>query len=145
MSDNGKYPSPFVEDGYTESAYLAGVEQMHPPLRFAFRPASLAEQNSYNRETSRLKDAELERYVSRWMAGRLVSWDLAQAISPKSVAQLKPRLFYRLHGVILGNEAPDADPNWSLAKVEAAEADLEAAAAAGKPLTEYVQERDVKN
>ena len=29
----------FIEDGYTERAYIAGVDRVHGPLEFEFRPA----------------------------------------------------------------------------------------------------------
>lgn len=33
-----RYPSAFIPDGYQETAYLAGVEGLHPPVTFQYRP-----------------------------------------------------------------------------------------------------------
>ncbi|MBL8794797.1 MAG: hypothetical protein JNM56_12890 [Planctomycetia bacterium] len=139
------------EDGYTESAFILGVERIHPDLRFEYRPITLIESVAYSRAVKDLDGKELHEHSAKWAAGRLLSWDLrgkdgkTVPIQADMLTRLKPRLFYRMQAVLLGNEAPDIDPRLSAAKLEQEEKDRAAAAAAGKSLAEWRAERDQKN
>lgn len=152
MSESNGQAVAYINDGYTERGYIAGVPGLHGPLRFAYRPALLEEVTAYNRGADKLKDHELNKYAARWAAGRLQSWDLTDhkgnpiPIAADALLRLRsPRLFYRLVRIFLGDEASDIDPAWSAEEAEQERRDRVAAEAAGQPLAEFRQERDRKN
>jgi|SRR5581483_8841821 len=144
--------SGFVEDdGYTETAYLAGDAALRP-LRFRYRPTVAQELDRYDRGAAKFKErAALIDYAAAWAAGRILDWTLEDqkgapvAVSAATISNLPQRRFYRLVSVLLGHEAPDADPEWTPEQAEQEWADRQAAEAQCKPLAVYRAERDAKN
>ena len=126
-----------INDGYWETGYLAGVPRLYPELRFVFRPALVEEGQDFQDRNRQLPAKDYDVKAADFVAKRLQSWDLkdrtgtAMPISAASLLKLKRPLFYRLCGVVFGNEAYDPDPD-------------QASEGAGKDGEER-QERDEKN
>lgn len=141
----------YIPDGYTESAYLAAAERVHPALRFEYRPVTVKESAVYNRAVKTLEDEKLYEHAATWAAGRLISWDLADKsgqpvpVSAATLLALRPPLFFKLQAVLLGNSPGDLDPRLEAAAKAQEEQDRAAAEAAGKTLAEWRAERDAKN
>lgn len=152
MSDHNGQAVAYIHDGYQDHGYIADVPGLHAALRFTYRPAVLEEISAYNRGADRLKDHELNKHAAKWAAGRIQDWDLTDGkgglvpVAAEMLLRLRsPRLFYRLVGILIGNEPSDPDPAWSAEKAEQDGKDREAAEVAGKPLAAHRQERDQKN
>lgn len=143
--------SGFVEDdGYLRTDYLAG-DAMLAPLRFRYRPTIPEELMRYQRGAKNLQDEKLVEYAAAWGAGRLTDWTLEDrrgnpvTITPHALRRLEQRRFYQLLAVILGDQAGDPDPDWTVEQAEQEWADRAAAAAAKQTLAQYRAERDAKN
>ncbi len=141
----------FIDDGYTEQGFVRGEPGLHPDVRFEWRPSVPEELDRYNADADRLKGTELRKHAARFLAAKLVSWDLRNGkgdvvpISLPNVLRLKDGLFMHLLRVTLGIRASDVDPRWDEERRRREEADREAAEAAGQPLHAWQQERDRKN
>lgn len=141
----------FIEDGYVEQVYLAGVDRLHAPLRFERRPVLVNELSAYQRLIAKAKEEETEAVAAKWAAGRLVSWDGRDgkgqplAINAANVSRLHPKLFFRLLSVLRGDEAGDIDPDWPAKEAEQECKDRAAAESAGQTLAAWRAERDAKN
>jgi hypothetical protein len=138
-----------IYDGLTEKGYIAAVPRVHGEMRFEFRPATNEMIGGFLDGLKNRSTKALGREEAKIVAGRLVSWSLADKegeplpINQSNVWALHPLLFRRLKEITFyGGEGGDADP-------EAPDDDLmdmnAEAANTGKRVTELREERDVKN
>lgn len=129
-----------IEDGYTQQAFVAALPNVHPALRFKFRPMLAEDRDTINDALGRMDVAASHKAVVGAMATRIVSWSATKAdgtalpVDATSIRALRPRLFDRLYSIISGREGGDSDPEQAAANYRAdADAALQAAIEGRRP------------
>jgi hypothetical protein len=141
----------YFHDGYTQSAFIAAVPRLHGTLRFTYRPALVEERSQLYDAAVKLNSHLFDCHVARFLAQKLVDWDLVdaerQAVAPTAEAMLRmqPELFAKLNQIILGTAASDIDPMWPPETRDRLLDEKAAAAAAGRTIGEIREENDEKN
>jgi hypothetical protein len=141
----------YYHDGYTESGYIAAVPRLHGALRFAYRPALIEERSQLLDAAARLKAPLYDRHLAVFVADKLISWDLEDAvgtevpIAAESLLRTQPELFAKLHRIVLGARASDVDPAWPSETKHRLFDDETEAALIGRAIGEVRAERDEKN
>lgn len=99
-----------IDDGYTRNVRINAVPRLHGQLDFVFRPASLSERSTYNREV-RAKPPEKDyepgvelivRKIAKWSIG-------PDKPTKEQVMRMHPQLYSRVLDCVLGYVAPDED------------------------------------
>lgn len=111
------------DDGYTELGYIAARPGLHGMLRFKFRPVCVSDQSQWVKGNDSLSGPAWSKKCATLMAARIVSWsetitdangiESARPVTPAAILRLKPALFTRLYGILLGTDPSDLDPDWS--------------------------------
>lgn len=108
------------DDGYTESAYISKIPNLHPAVRIHFRPARTMERLIVSDQIRSKASTEAERIVSQEVADRIVSWDIklkngeVAPVTAKFIHSLKAPLYRRLCAIVYFNtEGGDPDPTLS--------------------------------
>lgn len=107
------------DDGYTEKGYVKTDPGLHDQFRFTFRPMLVEEQTKMFEASDKIDPVAYNGKAAEVMADKLVTWNLVDktatpvAIKPENILRLKPRLFTRVYGIILGTQSTDIDPEWS--------------------------------
>jgi hypothetical protein len=130
----------FIDDGYTEKGYIAGVDRLYPAVRFEFRPTLHEERREFFRtgENKRTGGDEVA-HIAAFLERKITSWDLKRGdstglpIEVASFKRLKPALLGRLSDIVLGIQAPDEDPDATAKDKAQLAADKTEAAAKGEP------------
>jgi len=106
-------------DGYTENGYIAAVNGLHGELRFTFRPLLVQEQAKWVKGANNMQSEAWNRQCAVLMCERIKSWSLTTdddkplAVTANWILRLKPALFSKLYGILLGTEPSDMDPDWT--------------------------------
>lgn len=106
----------FIADGYNERAYVGEVPRLYPAVRFEYRPTPLQELVGYRREVAKLGELDTYKHAAKFLAGKLVSWDLKDdkgepaPLKTETILRLRHPLFLRILAIVHGLEAPDDDP-----------------------------------
>ena len=124
----------YVGDGYEISGYISAAvpeasgERLHDALTFTYRPATRLDNvrvdaeiaiAGKNRDLDANSAVEAERVVCRFVASRIVSWDLkvvgihSVAITSEACERIHPFLFASLYRIIRGTQASDKKPEES--------------------------------
>lgn len=105
------------DDGYTESAYISRMPNLHPAVRLHYRPARTMERLIVSDQIRSKATTEAERIIAQEVADRIVSWDIklkdgsTAPINAKFIHLLKAPLFRRLCAIVYFNtEGGDPDP-----------------------------------
>lgn len=112
------FPSPYIDDGYTEQGYLRAVPGLHPDIRFTYRPMTLAVRGRMMTRGEKCKD-DAERFTVQAetivQGNLLLEWNVsdrkgaALPISVENMLKLRPRVFLALVAIIAGVEPSDVD------------------------------------
>ena len=102
--------SAFIDDGYTESGYIAEIPRLHPSLSFEYRPMLATERNRAADEAEK-PNADPTKVMVEWLAKKLVTWSLDRKPDAAALSRLRPKLLTRLYAVVAGNDASDALPD----------------------------------
>lgn len=141
----------YFHDGYTQPGYIAAAPLLHGSLRFCYRPALVEERSQVSDAAVELKSHLYDRHVAAFAAGKIVSWDLADAaghavpIAADALLRLQPELFVKLHRIVLGWVASDVDPEWPAETSDRMDELATEAVLAGRTVGELRQETDSKN
>jgi hypothetical protein len=121
----------YISDGFNLDGYIAASvpeesgERLYDALTFSYRPATRLDCVKVDQEIAiagknRDVDAEAavkaERVVCKFVADRIVSWDLVEigvhpvAVSATSCERIHPFLFSSLYRIIRGTQASDKKP-----------------------------------
>ena len=110
----------WIPDGYTESVYFEGVDNLHGDLRFTYRPILITTLARINREMNDAGDDDTKKqYIAaKWMGQRLVSWDMKKPNGEsvdfrdqEQMVHVRTVLFNRLWNCIgQGIDGGDHDP-----------------------------------
>lgn len=111
-------PSDFIDDGYTESFYVAAVPGLHGALGGQMRPLVPREVSRAIHHCQQHEDnpEQVDLLCARVIAEKLISWDLRDrhgrpiAISEANVLRMRASLMNKLWGIVLGTRASDQDP-----------------------------------
>jgi len=147
------YLSPYIHDGYTVNGYIEADERIHAEVRFTYRPVLAQDRSVIMRQIQMANDPRKEEAIAAAaIAGYVKSWDIRKPKEPGSdelvsvpikaseVLRLNVRLTNRLYRIVMGDSAPDEDPNDIAASGESdAEKELQAA------LNGVAPEDDAKN
>lgn len=150
MRHNNLIPAgkSYIEPGYIEA--MSGLYDA--PLRFEFSPLLPEERADHLDKTDRLTGGvKKQQAFAAVIAERVKKWDLVDghgdpvSVQPVNVLRLKPSLFSRLYGIILGVDPSDIDPQWPQEeKATATEAEY-ASALSQRPVSEVLLEGAEKN
>lgn len=118
------YPPFIIGDGYTESAYLKAIPQVHAEVRFSYRPAPILERVEIIENSSKISnDVSREEYLAQEVAKRITRWSLTGEddrgrpidieVSADNLLRLRhPRLFSRFASIVVySSETGDVDPD----------------------------------
>lgn len=150
MTDNGRL-SAYIHDGYTVAGYIQEVPRLYPAVRFTFRPVLSQNRAVVFQEIQLTTDARKgETIAAELVKSQILSWDIvdhegnAVEITTTNALRIQPLLFNRLFKVIIGDRAPDEDPNVSAPQRNRdSEASLAAALSGETP--EATEAADAKN
>ncbi len=137
------------DDGYTEKAYIQLSLGMHGELRFSYRPMLVENRSAVLRSFDKMTAEAADIKSSDLMAEHITEWDVKDArgeIVPVSVdvmRRIRPQLFYRMWGIMLGTGASDIDPKWE-ESAKTREADLQFTTASQPKAIGEVREEDAE-
>src|SRR5262249_22228143 len=101
---------PFINDGQAQGAYVAPVRGLYAECRFRHRPLPVEELDVYLAGVAKLSAAEVDRKAARLLTERIEGWDYDRPPSAENLLRLRPQLFARVLGIVLGTSASDDDP-----------------------------------
>ena len=146
-NSNGERLLSFIHDGYSRSAFIAGIPRLYPDVRFTFRPMLSQARAVVSDRIAKSDPSKGETLAATAIVAHVSDWDVTDHegktvdVSTANVLRLQPRLMAKLFSIVVGNLPPDEDPGAS-PKTNADNAEREfAAALAGKTLEEH----DAKN
>ena len=148
----------FIADGYTESAYLAPVENVYEQeIRFTYRPTLNEERSLASDDVRSAKDgAQADRKAANRLVKQLVCWSITRPdkdgkqvpleLSVKNILRLKFKVFDRLQAIaIYGTEGGDVDPESSAGCKDSIDATLADSAIGDLNYADTKAEADEKN
>lgn len=118
MQNNGE-PVSYIDDGYTQHAYVAPIHNLHPEARFSFRPVPILMQARINKQLVEAgEDAEKREWIAaQWISQQMVQWDIKKPdgdlINHRQIAEVlkvRPILFIRIWRIVSGDDGGDIDP-----------------------------------
>lgn len=110
------WPASFIDDGYTEEGYIAGVAGIHGPLSFTYRPM-LPETRDRLLRSQQRDIAAGHKEARTELAKHVQDWDLKDRKGnavPKTAAnigQLRPLIQDKLFSIVAGQIASDVNPD----------------------------------
>lgn len=112
-------PSPFIADGYTRCASVAGCD-LFPPVRFEYRPMLAVDRAQLLERIRRLAPdgddgiGAVEQIIIQELSRRLVSWTLVDdeqaplPIADETLIRVESNLLANLASIVLGLSKDDA-------------------------------------
>jgi hypothetical protein len=100
----------FIGDGYEVERYIRGEARLYPSVRLTVRVMQPNERSKWAAEQGRAAEEEQTEITSRWMAERIVKWDLQEKPTQENVSRLIPALYDRIFAVIWGLSGGDPLP-----------------------------------
>ena len=76
MQEVRQYPCAYVPDGYNETAYLAGIDGLHPPILFTYRPMKSSEGITRYHAYLKAEPSGKAKLVLDTVVERVISWDI---------------------------------------------------------------------
>ena len=114
---NGKYPPAYIEDGYTRTVFIDGIERLHPPVRMTFRPMLAKEWARVAGRMAEQDGGKADELSSELIGHQVIEWDIKKPsgtiIDPKNaleIARIQPKLKQRLFNIVIGQDGGDEDP-----------------------------------
>lgn len=146
-------PSAYIADGYSRPCYIAERPQLHPAVRFVFRPMLIQNVRVVARQILATTDARRQEEIAALaIQAQVVEWDLHKfsgELVPltdiKEVLRIQPAILNRMYSIVSGEDGGDPDPRLERSQddIQATAADLQRALAGEEPLSEA--EADEKN
>lgn len=150
--------SAFIHDGYTKRGYIKANPGFHPAIRFVWRPALIQARSEWFAKLAQQTDAKAkDATVARFIASRLVSWDLtdekgnAVVLDGKTpgqraeiVLRMEPNLFDRLFAIVASQQPSDIDPDLAERVTHPETISILEALESDKPYPIYVGEEEDK-
>ena len=140
----------YINDGYSESSFIAEVKRLHPALRFKFRPFLQEERHRLLKENAGLQPIKAAENSAKILAKKISEWDLKDskgdpvAVSDNAIRRLKPALYDRVLGIVMGLDPSDEDPEAREVDSPSLADQLEANET-GKPIGDVADANAVKN
>lgn len=101
----------FIDDGYQVERYLRGEARLYPSVRLTVRVMQPTERSRWAAEQSRAsEDDERTEITTKWMAERIIKWDLPAKPTAENVGRLVPALYDRLFAIVWGVSGGDPLP-----------------------------------
>lgn len=108
----------FIEDGQTETRFLAEVPGIHGPCRFMMRPMQAIELTRLLDRMQGLTGEAARRISAKELAARITQWDLMMKqgndevlapITDERLLRLPPRMFKKFEDIVCGYEPGDIE------------------------------------
>lgn len=112
-------PSGFIDDGYTQTAHIEGIDGMYDAIDIEFRPMLAADRRvMFHRVEGRVRLGDkgiddAEELQAKEVAKRIVSWTLTDrhgamvAINPANYRRIHPSLQGRIFSLVACLDAPE--------------------------------------
>jgi len=106
----------YIDDGQTRDGFVAPVERLHPALRFQFRPLLCTERAIVTEAVRNGSERDAMNTAAALIANRVTKWDLKKPsgdlvpLTSEHTIRLQPTLLLKVYEILLGNRAPDPDP-----------------------------------
>lgn len=135
----------YINDGYTADGYIEEIPRLHQALRFTYRPVLPADRGIYMAEIEKATPRGKEEFRAEIIRRHVPSWDMkngdeAVPLHKAAILHVHPALFTRLYLIVMGYDAPDAQPDATKLDTLDVAAQLDAALAGTTPV-----EADAKN
>lgn len=101
--------SAFAGDGYDEEKFIRGAPRLYPDVRVTVRVLTQADRDRWIAEVNATRPEQKSELTTRWMASRIVIWDLPEPPSVATCGKLVPALYDRLFAIVWGNDGGDED------------------------------------
>lgn len=154
MKSNSFLSYIIPDDGYTRSAYIAPVLNLHGEVRFKFRPMIHETREKLNESLQNAKTIlDAQKLIIGMISGRVTEWSISgkdKSLLPRDPATVRlllPRLIERFYAIISGREGGDTDPQVSM-DADMVNGDVDAATLAeinGTTAAVQVEVNDIKN
>lgn len=98
--------SAFVSDAPAEKL-ISGVPRLYPDVRLTVRVMTVGEREDWK---SRVRDAsrgDASCLTNRYLADRIVDWDLSEPPSVETCGKLTPGLYDRIFAIVWGADGGD--------------------------------------
>jgi hypothetical protein len=108
----------FIEDGYTQSAYLKAESGIHPDVRFNFRPMTFQEVQQLNSQLAQYEFDHDKRAIlaAEVIQRKVASWDIKDRQGQTKpieagfiIRSMRPVVTQRIYNIVSGLEAGDVD------------------------------------
>lgn len=106
-----------LDDGYTESAYVAAFPNVHGAHRIKYRPLTHHERFVVGNALGTKPPAQASQVLAATLAKQIKDWDVCAAnggtlpVNASSMAMLKPNLIERFYAIVSGRDGGDPDPD----------------------------------
>jgi hypothetical protein len=113
MSENNGYISPFIGDGYDESATIPAVPGKWSEVKINYRCMSADEESETAGKCRLFPNDSRVRHFSRLFATKIVGWNIKTRdgkplpIDADTIAGLSPQFYDTLHAYIDGTMPSD--------------------------------------
>lgn len=104
----------FIDDGYSESGFIAEEPGLYPAVTFTFRPMLPTEYGQFLGRLANDNEEKARHEMARWISTKLVEWDLRDSrgntveITPQNVVRIKEPLLVRLWRIVSCRDASDS-------------------------------------
>lgn len=117
--------SAFIEDGYDETVFIKGIENLHPHVRVTYRPLPITERTALSdalaKSVNRGVAREEDKVAAKVLSERIVSLEILNddgslvqrltGISAEQLLKLRSALWLKMTAMLLWGSIPfDHDP-----------------------------------
>ncbi len=135
----------FINDGYTETGFVAAVDGMHGELRFTYRPMLPEEVDAVQAVLDQDNVARAHEAIRGVLVKQVKGWSDKLPITADSLKTIRPLLWNRLYMIVAGRSPSDPDPNATPEESSGFVRDILEAGRTGQSVGEVRAEADAKN
>lgn len=100
----------FIDDGYTETAYILPMEGLHGGVTFQYRPMLYDQRQRVSEMLRAAATGEGTTILSAAICQQVLTWDLPRELKPANVRRLRPKLLDRIYLIVAGHQPSDPLP-----------------------------------
>lgn len=101
----------FIDDGYTQTAYIQPTAGLHGGLSFQYRPMLYEQRQRVSEMLRAAATGEGTTILAAAVCQQVLSWDLPRELKPANVRRLRPKLLDRIYLIVAGHQPSDPLPS----------------------------------